>query len=317
MRTIGFETPGGPEVLWWYHVDEPSVGPGQVKIEVHAATVNPSDVVSRSGLLHDRYAGIAPPFVPGWDAAGVVVDVADDVHWRVGDEVVAVTVPVFGGGGTYAERIVVDSASVVAKPQRLSFAEAATFPMNGLTALRALDDAALAADAPLAVTGAAGAVGAFSIEIATRRGFTVIADAAEQDEVSVRGFGADIVVPRGAGFGAHVRELFPAGVDAVIDTALLRDSVLVAVRDRGVYVGLRTPAAGGGVNSERGIVAKYPVVAEEVSNQNRLREVMLLADSGALTARVAEILPADEVAQAHRIVERGGLRGRVVLQFSH
>ncbi|ADG78132.1 Alcohol dehydrogenase GroES domain protein OS=Tsukamurella paurometabola (strain ATCC 8368 / DSM/ CCUG 35730 / CIP 100753 / JCM 10117 / KCTC 9821 / NBRC 16120 / NCIMB 702349 / NCTC 13040) OX=521096 GN=Tpau_1508 PE=4 SV=1 [Tsukamurella paurometabola] len=315
MRVIGFEHPGGPEVLRWFDVPEPAVRPGQVKVRVVAAAVNPSDVVARAGVFHERYSSIAPPFVPGWDAAGVVVESAHPA-WRTGDDVVAVTLPVFDGGGAYAERIVVNAASVAAKPAELSFEEAATFPMNGLTALLALDDADVDAGSTLAVSGAAGAVGGLVVELAARRGVTVIADAADTDVSLVRGFGADRTIPRGPGFGAAVRAVIPKGVDAVVDAALLRDEAVPAVRDGGIHVSLRTPEAGGGMSApDRRITVRYPVVAAAVADGQRLRALMELAATGAISARVADVLPAGSASEAHRRLESGGLRGRLVLRF--
>lgn len=314
MRAIGFLTPGGPEVLHDIDVPEPEPPDGHVKIAVRAATVNPSDAALRSGLTFARYADLPAPYIPGWDAAGTVIE-APGTTWRPGDEVVAITLPVVGGGGAYAETIVVPAASVVAKPANLSFAEAATIPMNGLTALLALDSANVTAASTVAVAGAAGAVGGFAVELAAARGATVIADAADRDTDLVRSFGATHLVQRSGDFAAQVRELVPGGVDAVIDTALLRDAALASVRDGGIYVGLRVPAAGGGVTAEREVHVEYPIVASAVTDHDRLRELLELAGSGRLTARVADVLPAADAAEAHRRLEQGGLRGRLVLEF--
>jgi NADPH2:quinone reductase len=134
MLAIGFEEPGGPEVLRAMQVPEPHAGPGQVRIRVEAATVNPSDLVTRAGLAHDRYRDVTPPYVPGWDAAGVVDEADPPNRWRIGDRVVAITRPVLEGGGAYAEWIVVSSDSVAPMPAGADAVTAATLPMNGLTA---------------------------------------------------------------------------------------------------------------------------------------------------------------------------------------
>lgn len=314
MRAIGFLAPGEPGVLHELELPEPETRTGYAKIAVRAATVNPSDAALRSGLTFARYAELPAPYVPGWDASGTVIE-APGTSWTPGDEVVAVTLPVVDGGGAYAETIVVPAAGVVAKPESLSFVEAATIPMNGLTALLALEAADVTAGSTVAVTGAAGAVGGFAVELAAARSATVIADAADRDNELVRSFGATDLVQRGGDFAAQIRELFPSGVDAVIDTALLRDAALAAVKDGGTYVGLRVPAAGGGVTAERGINAEYPIVASAVTDHARLRELVELAGSGRLTARVADVLPATQAAEAHRRLEQGGLRGRLVLEF--
>jgi len=314
MRAIGFLAPGEPEVLREIDVPEPETPDVYVKIAVRAAAVNPSDVALRSGLTFARYADLPSPYIPGWDAAGTVIE-APGTAWSTSDEVLAITLPVVDGGGAYAEIIVVPAASVVAKPASLSFAEAATIPMNGLTALLALDSANVTTGSTVAVTGATGAVGGFAVQLAAERGATVIADASARDTELVRSFGATHLVQRGGDFAAQVRELFPGGVDAVIDTALLRNAGLAAVKEGGNYVGLRVPAAGGGVTAERKIHVEYPIVASAVTNQAQLRELVELAGSGHLTARVADVLPAAKAAEAHRRLEQGGLRGRLVLEF--
>lgn len=314
MRAIGFLAPSGPEVLHELDVPEPVTPDGHVKIAVRAATVNPSDAALRSGLTFARYADLPAPYIPGWDAAGTVIE-APGTTWRLRDEVVTITLPVVGGGGAYAETIVVPAASVVAKPANLSFAEAATIPMNALTALLALDSAHVTAESTVAITGAAGAVGGFAVELAAARGATVIADAADRDSDLVRSFGATHLVQRGGDFAAQVSELVPGSADAVIDTALLRDAALKSLRDGGIYVGLRVPAAGGGVAAERGIRVEYPIVASAVTDHERLYGLVELAGSGRLTARVGDVLPAADAASAHRRLEQGGLRGRIVLEF--
>lgn len=233
MWVIGFDEPGGPEVLRGFDLPEPAVGPGQVRIRVRAAAVNPSDVVTRSGLSQPRYAAVNPPYVPGWDAAGTVDEADPATGWRVGDEVVAITLPVLDGGGAYAEKIVVPAESVAALPAGRDFASAATLPMNGLTAWQALDRLALEPGQSLVVTGAAGAVGGYAIELAKHAGLQVIADAAPADRDLVRTLGADIIVDRGAETAAQIRAHLPGGVDAVIDAALLRDEITPVIRAGG------------------------------------------------------------------------------------
>ncbi|MBB5918048.1 NADPH:quinone reductase-like Zn-dependent oxidoreductase [Nocardia transvalensis] len=315
MLAIGFDAPGGPEVLRALEVPQPHAGPGEVRIRVEAATVNPSDVVTRSGAAHDRYRGVEPPYVPGWDAAGVIDEAAPDSGWRVGDRVVAVTKPVLEGGGAYAEWIVVSGDSVAPIPDGADPVAAATLPMNGLTARIALDALGPDTGRTIAVTGAAGAVGGYVIQLAKHAGFTVIADAAPADRQLVTELGADIVVPRGSDVAQHIREHAPDGVDAVIDGALLGETVLPAIRDNGSYVALRPPALTGGVQSERGIAIDYVMVTDHVRDSAALKELSHLAGQGILSLRVARTFPAAEAADAHRLLEAGGVRGRLVLRF--
>lgn len=315
MRAIGFDQPGGPEVFRLLEVPEPHAGPGEVRIKVRAATVNPSDLATRSGVMHDRYREVTPPYIPGWDAAGVVDEADPETGWRPGDQVIAITLPVFDGGGAYAEQIVVPAASVARIPAGSDFAAASTLPMNGLTARLALDAVKLVPGRSIAVTGAAGAVGGYVIQLAKHAGLTVVADAAPRDESLIRDLGADIVVPRGEDVAEQIRRHLPDGVDALVDGALQRQLVVPAIRDHGAYVALRPTTMTGPVKSERGIAVLLVMVGDYVKETEKLDELRQLVEDGAVTLRVARTLPFTEAAEAHRLLEAGGLRGRVVLEF--
>jgi NADPH:quinone reductase len=139
----------------------------------------------------------------------------------------------------------------------------------------------------------------------------VIADAKPADEELVRRLGADVVVPRGADMAAAVRRTVPAGVDALVDAALIGPPALAAVRDGGQLIAVR-PFAG---ESERDITITLVLVVDYVHNRTALKRLIELAATGGLTPRVAATLPVEQVAEAHRRLEKGGLRGRVVLTF--
>ena len=207
VRAVGITEFGGPKVLRLVDLPDPEPGPGEVRIRVRAAAVNPTDTVLRSGGRAERLKDIPPPHVPGMDAAGELVQIGEGVRTdlQVGDRVMAVVVPL-GQRGAYAERVVVPAESVVPSPVGATDAEAATLPMNGLTARLALDVLALQPGRTLAVTGAAGAVGSYVVQLAKAEGLRVIADAAPRDEALVWALGADHVVPRGHGYADSVRD---------------------------------------------------------------------------------------------------------------
>jgi NADPH:quinone reductase len=135
MRAIGLFTHGGPEVLQIVELPEAHAGPGEVRIRVHAAAVNPTDVGVRNGTRAEQQKADPPPYVPGMDVAGIIDEVGSGVpdRLKVGDAVIAIVVPK-GSHGAYREQIVLDARSVVRAPARKSHVEAATLPMNGLTA---------------------------------------------------------------------------------------------------------------------------------------------------------------------------------------
>ncbi len=312
MRAVGLHHYGGPEVLEVLELTAPEPGEGEVRVRVAAATVNPTDVGLRTGAFADRYAELPPPWIPGMELAGEIDAVGPGSDWAIGQAVVAIVLPARALGGAQAEQVVVPAVSVAEAPAGASIEQAATLPMNGLTVRLALDRLALAPGATLAVTGSAGAVGGYAIELGKREGLTVIADAAPADEVLVRGLGADVVVPRGElATAAAIREAFPDGVDAVIDAALLGPPILPALRDGGQLIAVR-PFAG---ESERAIAIKLVLVNDYATNQEALRELSRQAGEGELTLRVAETFAPERAADAHRALEAGGVRGRLVITF--
>ena len=303
---------GSPEVLHLVELPDPEAGPGEVRIRVHAATVNPPDTVLRSGGRARLAAGIPPPYVPGMDAAGVVEQIGEGTRTdlRVGERVMAIGVPC-GSHGAYAERIVVPAGSVARVPDGAADVAAATLPMNGLTARQALDVLALGPGQTLAVTGAAGAVGGYAVQLGKAEGLRVVADASAADERLVRELGADVVVPRGDGFAGRVREVLPEGVDGLIDAALLDELAVPAVRDGGRIATVR----GFRGEEQRGITFHPVLVRNYAREQAKLEGLRQQAADGRLTLRVARTFPAAQAAQAHRLLEAGGTRGRLVLEF--
>jgi NADPH:quinone reductase-like Zn-dependent oxidoreductase len=314
MRAAGISTWGGPEVLHVVDLPDPEAGPGEVRIRVRAAAINPTDTQLRSGQRAERLKDVPPPHVPGMDAAGVLEQVGEGASTglRVGERVMAIVLPL-GSHGAYAERVVVPASSVARSPAVALDAEAATLPMNGLTARLALDVLALRPGQTLAVTGAAGAVGGYVVQLGTAEGLTVLADAAPADEPLVRALGAATVVPRRAGFAARVRTLVPAGVDGLVDAALLGARAVDAVRDAGRVVSLR--GYDGGAEAHRGITFHPVYVRNYAHEREKLDQLRAQAEDGTLALRVARTFPVEQASEAHRLLEAGGVRGRLVLEF--
>ena len=308
-RAVGIREPGGPEVVRVVEREVREPGPGEVRLGVRAAAVNPTDI----GLRERGAEGLPPPWVPGMDAAGVVESVGAGVeHLAVGDEVMAAVAPRRPEGGAQAELVVVPAASTVPVPDGLSAELAATLPMNGLTALHGLDLLALAEGQTLLVTGGAGLLASYVIPMAKQRGLRVLADASPEDETLVRGFGADVVLPRGDALVAAIHTESPDGVDAVFDTALLRREMFPAIREGGALAVVRT---WDGEDVERGIRVEKVQVWTVLERTDWLWEVRDLAQRGVLVPRVAATYPPDAAADAQRRMEAGGLRGRAVIVF--
>ncbi|MCY0988023.1 NADP-dependent oxidoreductase [Nannocystis sp. ILAH1] len=315
MRTVVIEAFGGPEVLKLVERPQPQPGKGEVRIRVHAATVNPTDLLLRSGEIARLVPKLPPfPYTPGMDAAGVIdaVGPEGDGRLKVGDRVVAVVMPLGPHGGAYAEQLVVPAASVVPVPAGADMPAASTLLMNALTVRLALDALALRPGQTLAVTGAAGAIGGYAIQLAKADDLRVIVDASVTDHALVQSLGADIVLERGDDLAHKLREVAADGVDAVIDAAMLHERILPAIKDGG---GIATVRGWSGP-TERGIVAHPIFVTTGLTDTAKLDRLRQQAEDGVLTLRVARVFPAAEAAEAHRVLEAGGLRGRPVLDFT-
>jgi NADPH:quinone reductase-like Zn-dependent oxidoreductase len=303
---------GGPEVLEVVELAEVHAGPGQVRLRVHAAAVNPTDTMARNGSRAEQQKVDPPPYVPGMDAAGVVDEVGDGVSTgvQVGDAVMAMVIPK-GSHGAYREQIVLDARAVVPAPAGTTHIQACTLPMNGLTARQSLDLLGLSSGQTLAVTGAAGAYGGYVIQLAKTEGLTVIAEASETDHDLVASLGADVVVRRGDDVATRIREHFPDGVDGLADGAVQNALVIPAVRDGGAFTAVR----GYEGEPQRGITFTTTWVRTYDCEFGKLDRLRQLVESGAVTLRVADTYPPERAGEAHRRLEAGGTRGRLVIEF--
>jgi NADPH:quinone reductase-like Zn-dependent oxidoreductase len=312
MRVVGVVEFGGPEALQVVEVPERHAGPGEVRIRVHAATVNPTDTFVRNGARARSQQKDPPPYVPGMDVAGVLDEIGEGVttDLAIGDHVMAIVLPAASHGG-YSESIVVPVESVARVPAGATDVEASTLPMNGLTARLALDLLDLQPGQTLAVTGAAGCYGGYMVQLAKADGLRVIADASAADEQLVRDLGADIVVPRGTDFAEHERKELPDGVDAVDYGAVMNTLVLPAVKDGGAVAAVRAFEG----ETERDITIHAVWVREYLREQAKLDRLRQQVEDGQVTLRVARTFTPEEAGEAHRILEAGGTRGRLVITF--
>lgn len=298
FRTAVVRVPNGPDSIEIIDVPVAEPGPGQVRVAVTAATVNPTDLGVAAGFFHTIGLVDQPEHTGlGWEFAGVVDAAGPGVDLAAGTRVAGLVVGFDRDYGTYAEQIVVAADDVAAVPDDLDLVAAATVPLNGSAAAIAVD---LLGDAPaeggrLLVTGAAGAVGANVAVLAQERGWDVTGLARADDEEFVRSLGA--------AFTTYAE----AGWDAVVDPAQLNDQALKLVRDGGAYVGLRP---GMGPAAERGIsVASVLTTAD----QARLADLLTRAAAGSLPTRVHAVVALDQAADAHRATATGGLRGRYII----
>ena len=301
MQAVVYEEFGGPEVLHTSQVDEPHAGPGEVRVAVRAAGVNPFDYKLRRGYVNAKAAKF--PVVPGLEVAGVVDEVGEGVtEFVVGDEVVG-----WSKTGSFAEYALV--GAVAKKPAELPWAEAVAVPVAGETASRVLRELGLKERETLLVHGAAGGVGAVGVQLAVALGATVIGTASEANHDYLRSLGA-IPVLYGEGLVDRVREVAPQGVDAVFDVAgkgALPDSIelrggtdrVITIADPGA-ADLGVAFSGGGTPPEQQAAG--------------LREHLQLAADGKLKLKVGETFHFSEAAKAAEISEGGHAPGKLVIQ---
>ncbi|MFG3142537.1 NADP-dependent oxidoreductase [Streptomyces sp. NPDC048211] len=221
MKAVIVRSFGGPEVLEVAEVPVPEPGSGQVRIRVAAAAVNPVDIQTRSGAL--TAAGLLPDrevIGIGWDVAGTVEALGPEVvGFRLGDLVIGLSDRLALSLKTQAEHVVLDVDAVAAMPAGTDLVAAATLPLGGLTAAQALDITGAKLGDTLLVTGAAGAVGGYTVQLAALAGVRVVAVAGVGDEELLHDLGAEFFVPRTADLPAAVRDLVPGGVHAAVDAA--------------------------------------------------------------------------------------------------
>jgi NADPH:quinone reductase-like Zn-dependent oxidoreductase len=317
MRVSEATAFGGPEVLALAERPWPVAGAGEVVVRIEAANVNPTDLGARSGAAARRLPELAPPFVLGWDLAGVVEAVgppgepsapggAGGPALAPGDPVVGMIPWYHVGGrvGAYAEAAAVEAAWLAPRPAGLDAVTGATVPLNALTASQMLALLGLQPGSTLLVVGASGAVGSFAVQLAAAAGVRVIAQAADGDEPWVASLGAAELIARDASLAAL------APLDAVFDAVPIGPAAAAPVRDGGAAVFTRR-IEGTEPLAARGIAVQMPLVATDPA---ALAGLTAAVAAGRLRTRVARTLDLADAAEAHRLVERGGLRGKVVLR---
>jgi NADPH:quinone reductase-like Zn-dependent oxidoreductase len=302
MRAIEVTEVGGPDVLRLVERPDPTPGPGEAVVRIEAANVNPTDLGARTG--RGPRAMPDPPYVIGWDFAGRVLAVGDGARdIAPGDRVVGMIhwYDNQGRKGAYAEQVAVPADWLVPQPDALDATTAATLPLNALTADQGLTILDLPKDATLLVTGASGAVGAYAVQLAKAAGLHVVAQASDGDEDWVRSLGADEVVGRDVDYATV------GPVDGLFDAVPVGEAAYAAVRYGGAAVSTRAvpePPA------ERDIRQQVFLIEPDVQ---RLAALAQDAAAGGLKTRIDRVLPLEQAAEAHRLNEAGGLRGKVVL----
>jgi NADPH2:quinone reductase len=303
---------GGPEVLSVVQQPAPDPGPGEARVEVRAAGVNPSDFKSYTGAF-----GTDPDRLPmriGSEAAGVVIEAAADAVGpegpvRVGDEVIAYRVT-----GGYATEVVVPASALVPKPATLDWAQAAGLMLTGATAWHCLVVTGVTDGDTVLINGGAGGVGLMAVQLAALRGATVVATASPGRHDLLRELGA-IPVAYGPGLADRVRHAAPNGIDAALDLVGTDEAVDVSlelVPDPGRIVTIAAFARAGkaGIRAVGGGPGADP--GTEIRSAART-ELARLAGEGKLRVIVGKTFPLNEAADAHRSIMAGHTVGKIAL----
>ncbi|MEU5032369.1 NADP-dependent oxidoreductase [Streptomyces milbemycinicus] len=299
---VQFSEYGTPDVLRVVDVPPLTAGPGQVRLAVRAAGVNPIDWK----ILHGFMRQVMPVDLPGGlgsDVAGVVDQVGEGVTaFSVGDEVLGASLT-----PSYAQSALADPAALVAKPASVPWEVAATLAGSGITAREVLNKLKISTGETLLVHGAAGGVGTFAVQLAVARGARVIGTASERNHEQLRSFGVEPVT-YGEGLVDRVRAISPHGVDAVLDASgrgEIPDSIELAggptrvlslvafdAADTGIQVHMTEPGAG---------------------DIQALGDILALIEAGRLQMPIAGAYPLDEVAAALAVSQSGHLSGKLVV----
>lgn len=313
MAAVTFAAFGPPEVLEIAELPVPRAVTGEVVVRVVASTVNPTDLLMRSGAQMAMMAELVPPFIAGMEFSGHIHDVGPEVDLAIGSAVIGVINPCTPARGAHAQLVRVPASSVAPVGREADLVAAASLPMNALTALMALESLGLPAGSTLLITGGAGMMGRSAIQLARLAGLRVFANCGPDDQETLRALGAE-VLPRHEGIAEELRAACPAGVDGLIDGALIGAGVSHLVRDGGAAVALRKSHP---IEDAR-LSCHYVSVTEGMRRNDLLGMIAGHIESGLLRPRVADIGPfgfRDAIA-AHHAAAVPGLRGRVVMRFS-
>jgi len=307
VRVALAEQLDGVDTVKLGELPDPVPAAGQVLVRVHAAGVGPWDV----GFLGGGFPGIALPFVPGQEVAGVVEAAGAGAGVQPGERVYA---SLFPAGGGFAELALASADRLAPMPGRASFAEAAGLVIGGGTAYEGLvDRGRLQAGQTVLITAAAGGVGSVAVQIAAALGARPLGVASPGNHDYLRGLGASAVFDyHAADWVQQVRAVVPGGVDLLLDCAggQTRDRAIGAVRDDGRMISI--VLQGRPAQLERGITGESFAAR---GRRERLEALGRLVDAGALRPQVDAVLPLDQAREALTRAAGGHTRGKLVLRI--
>jgi NADPH:quinone reductase-like Zn-dependent oxidoreductase len=306
MKAAYIEQFGGPEVLQYGDLPDPVAGPGEVVVDVHAATVNAADWKFRGGE-YGRHSNVKFPQIPGRDFSGVVSAVGDGADLKVGDAVFGV----LGAGkeGTYCEKIAIPANLVAKKPGELTHINAAALALTGLTAINAVEDTLkLQRGETILIQGGAGGVAGFAIQFAKYLGAKVITTCSAANVDYVKSLGADQVID----YNAENFTRAVSGCDAVFDTVggdVAKQSY--AVLKPGGRAAFIASGAEAPKPDRSDVTGLRPPVPRSRKAMERIAELFV---AGAVKPPEVKLYKLSQAADAHRLSQARHFRGKLVFQ---
>ncbi|HEX3862368.1 MAG TPA: NADP-dependent oxidoreductase [Stellaceae bacterium] len=304
MKASVLSAHGGPEMLQYRDAPDPVAGPGEVVVDINAASVNAADYKVRLGSYDSK---LKFPYILGRDFSGVVASRGAGVtDLAVGDAVFGVCDA--GIEGAYAEKIAIKAAIIAKKPAKLGDAEAAAMALTSLTAIWALEDTAqLKSGETVLIQGGAGGVAGFAIQLAKHIGAKVVTTASARNHEYVRSLGADQVID-------YNKEDFTKAAppcDVVFDTVggevQVRSYEVLKPNGRLVWI---SAAPAGFQPSRKDVQVLRPRVARDRAHLERMKELL---DAGAVWPPAITRYKLADAAEAHRVSEGRHLQGKLVL----
>jgi NADPH2:quinone reductase len=329
MYAITIRQPGGPEVLTWSEVPDPTPGAGEVLLDVAAAGVNRADLLQRQGQY-------PPPKgasdILGLECSGTIAELGADVSgWQVGDQVCALL-----AGGGYAQRVAVPAPQLMPLPSGVDLVSSAGLPEVACTVWsNVVMVAHLAAGETLLVHGGAGGIGTHAIQVGKALGATVAATAGSAERLAAcRELGADITINyREQDFVEEIRKATDGrGADVILDNIgaeyLPRNAAALATDGRLLVIGMQGGRTGeldlAQLLAKRAIVAATGLRSRPVDGPDGKGRIVAevttklwpLIEAGQVRPVVGQVLPMEQAAEAHRIMEAGRVVGKVLLRAS-
>jgi NADPH:quinone reductase-like Zn-dependent oxidoreductase len=306
MKAAYLEKFGGPEVLQYGDVPDPVPAPGEVVVDVHAATVNAADWKFRAGE-YARHANVQFPQIPGRDFSGVVSAVGDGADLKVGDAVFGV----LGAGkeGTYCEKLAIPAALVAKKPDGLSHINAAALALTGLTAINSVEDTLkLQRGEKILIQGGAGGVAGFAIQFAKYLGARVVTTTSAANIDYVRGLGADEVID----YNAQNFTRVVSGCDAVFDTVggdvAKQSYAVLKPGGRAAFIASGAEAPKPDRSDVTGLRPPVP------RSRKAMARIAQLWTAGAIRPPEVKLYKLAQAADAHRLSQSRHFKGKLVFQ---